>query len=111
MLCSPTPVGPVDQAIQSTDAAPSLKLGRGLTTLRISRLNARPQHSLSTPRRQGHPWPTQDSLPAAGQLYRTGLVTRRIPSKGFWYASLHIILPSQVLRDAKLVSWVNQIAG
>ena len=39
MLCSPTLVGPVDQALQPTDAAPSLKLGRGLTTLRISRLN------------------------------------------------------------------------
>src|SRR5437588_12036775 len=31
--------------------------------------------------------PTQDSLLAAGQLYQTGLVTRRVPTKGFRDAS------------------------
>ena len=65
-----------------------------------------PSHGLSTRCLrlvvQGHPSPTQDSLPAAGQLYRTGLATRRIPSKGFRYASLHNFLLSQVLRNARL---------
>jgi hypothetical protein len=43
----------------------------------------RPAHSLSTLRRVGYPTATQDSLPAAGQPYRAGLVTRRVPTKGF----------------------------
>ena len=42
-----------------------------------------PAHSLSTLRRAGRPNPTQDSLPAAGQLCRAGLVTCRVPAKGF----------------------------
>ena len=33
------------------------------------------------------PAPTQDSLPAAGQLYRVGLSTHRVPTKGFHDAS------------------------
>jgi hypothetical protein len=48
----------------------------------------RPAHSLSTLRSPGHPGTTQDSLPAAGQLGRTGLVTRRVPSKGFRFRFL-----------------------
>ena len=35
----------------------------------------------------GSPHRLQDSLLAAGQLYQTGLVTRRIPTKGFRDAS------------------------
>ena len=90
---------------------PLTQARKRLTTLRISRLNRTASALAVYASQAGYPWPTQDSLPAAGELYRTGLVTRRIPSKGFWYASLHIILPSQVLRDAKLASWVNQIGG
>src|SRR5262249_10446781 len=48
----------------------------------------RPAHSLSTLRSPGHPRTTQDSLPAAGQLCRTGLATRRVPAKGFRVTSL-----------------------
>jgi hypothetical protein len=44
---------------------------------------ARPRHSLSTLRPVGRPHRTQDSLPAAGQLYRVGFVTHRVPTKGF----------------------------
>lgn len=43
----------------------------------------RPAHSLSTLRSMSHPITTQDSLPAAGQLYRVGLVTHWVPLKGF----------------------------
>ena len=43
----------------------------------------RPARSLSTLRRRGHPTSTQDSLPAAGQLCRAGLATRRVPMRGF----------------------------
>jgi hypothetical protein len=43
----------------------------------------RPVRSLSTLRSPGRPGTTQDSLPAAGQLCRTGLVTRKVPTKGF----------------------------
>jgi hypothetical protein len=44
---------------------------------------AGPDCWLSTLRRVGRPTTTQDSLPAAGQLYRVGLVTHRVPAKGF----------------------------
>jgi len=38
---------------------------------------------LSTLRSAGHPRPTQDSLPAAGQALPDGLSTRRVPMSGF----------------------------
>jgi hypothetical protein len=38
---------------------------------------------LSTLRGAGHPRPTQDSLPVAGQALPDGLSTRRVPLKGF----------------------------
>src|SRR3712207_1393449 len=44
--------------------------------------------SLSTLRSPGHPGTTQDSLPAAGLLGRAGLVTRRVPMKGFCFRVL-----------------------
>lgn len=47
------------------------------------------------------PRPTQDSLPAAGQALPDGLSTRKVPTKGFRVASLHLILPSQALLGAK----------
>ncbi len=39
--------------------------------------------------------PTQDSLPAAGQALPDGLYTRKVPTKGFKVASLHLIPLSQ----------------
>jgi hypothetical protein len=39
VLCSSTPVGPADQAIQPADAAPASSQGEGSSQLRISRLN------------------------------------------------------------------------
>ena len=56
--------------------------------------------SLSTLRRAGYPATTQDSLPAAGQALPDGLSTRRVPTKGFRAASLHLILLSQALLGA-----------
>jgi hypothetical protein len=46
----------------------------------------------------------QDSLPAAGQALPDGLSTRKIPTKGFKVASLHLIPLSQA-------SWHNHIDG
>ena len=53
--------------------------------------------SLSTLRRTGYPATTQDSLPAAGQALPDGLSTRKVPTKGFKVASLHLIPLSQAL--------------
>ena len=47
-----------------------------------------------------YPNPTQDSLPAVGQTLLDGLSTRRVPTKGFKVASLHLILLSQALLGA-----------
>ena len=57
--------------------------------------------SLSTLRRTGYPATTQDSLPAAGQALPDGLSTRKVPTKGFRFASLHLIPPSQALLGAR----------
>jgi len=53
--------------------------------------------SLSTLRRTGYPATTQDSLPAAGQALPDGLSTRKVPTKGFRSASLHLVPLSQAL--------------
>ena len=51
--------------------------------------------SLSTLRSAGYPRPTQDSLPAVGQTLLDGLVTRRVPMRGFRVLSTsHPPLPS-----------------
>lgn len=47
----------------------------------------RPACSLSTLRSRGYPRTTQDSVPAAGQLYRRSLVTPWVPSQGFSLAT------------------------
>jgi len=51
------------------------------------------------------PRATQDSLPAAGPLYGTGLVTRRILPKGFRVAS-YISSPFPRLGLAQGHSWI-----
>jgi hypothetical protein len=56
--------------------------------------------SLSTLRRTGYPATTQDSLPAAGQALPDGISTRKVPMKGFKFASLHFIPLSQALLGA-----------
>ena len=82
--CSSTPAGPLRSATAALRCClppfgrrrlPRFPTFRGSIT--------RPAHSLSTLRRVGYPTATQDSLPAAGQPYRAGLVTRWVPTKGF----------------------------
>ena len=84
MPCSSTPAGPDASGhtmhrhgprTGTTARTPAMKIFRGSI--------ARPRHSLSTLRPPGRPGRTQDSLPAVGQLYGTGLLTRRVPTKGF----------------------------
>ena len=58
-----------------TTSAPTTDPFRGSIT--------RPAHSLSTLRSPDYSGTTQDSLPAAGQLCRAGLITRRVPMQGF----------------------------
>ena len=64
-------------------------------------------NSLSTLRRTGYPAATQDSLPAAGQALPDGLFTRRIPMKGFRFASLHLIPLSQALLGTMFTTYAR----
>jgi hypothetical protein len=83
MPCSPTPAGPRSSATSHQDIAfrhwnsvdSYFALFRGSIT--------RPADSLCTLRRMGCPTTTQHSVPAAGTLGRAGLLTCRVPSKGF----------------------------
>jgi hypothetical protein len=72
---------------------------------------ARLQNSLCTLRAAGCPTNTQHSLPAAGQLCRAGLVTRRIPMKGFRVVSLHRFPLSQALPGARTFIFVDGSCG
>ena len=57
---------------------------------------ARPWHSLSTLRSAGSlPRRRKTRFRLLARLYRTGLVTRRVPTKGFRVAFLHLFLLSQ----------------
>ena len=53
------------------------------------------------------PPPTQDSLPAAGQALPDGLSTRKVPTKGFKVASLHLILLSQALLGTMIATYAG----
>ena len=84
------------QAIPWSDAAPVYAKDEGCPRVSQSRGSvARPQHSLST-LRPVHHWPrrkTRFRLPA--RLYRVGLVTHRVPMKGFMVQSSTSVLLSQ----------------
>lgn len=82
--CSPTPAGPVGQAILGpTDAAFRSHNGVGSRDGRFFRGSmTRPAHWLSTLRSRDCSRTTQDSLPAAGQLCRVGLTTHWVPMQG-----------------------------
>ena len=83
MPCSPTPAGPAHQAIRCTVAVsvvpitktPSKRLFRGSIT--------RLRHLLSTLRPVGLPTGRKTRFRSLAKLSRTGLVTRRVPTKGF----------------------------
>ena len=81
--CSPTPAGPTHQALRRSRHGPRPDKSEGSSRGKISGLN----HTalvLAVYASSGtllHA--TQDSLPAVGHSTGTGLVTRRIPMKGF----------------------------
>jgi hypothetical protein len=81
-------------------ARPPLRGTQGLPQLVFRRSIAWLSDWLSTLRSVDYSIPTQDSLPAAGQALPDGLLTRKIPLKGFKVASLHLFLLSQA-------SWHN----
>jgi hypothetical protein len=102
MPCSPTPAGPTRQAFGRRRCCPRYvhnegshdnhsfeapSHGLGTRCVRFVRSIARPS--------------TQHSLPAAGQRCRAGLVTRRVPMKGFRVVSLHRFPLSQALPGAR----------
>ena len=78
---SPTPAGPSRSAAAARGCCFPLCVQRQLPRLTFRGSIPRPAPSLSTLRRVSRPTTTQDSLPAAGQLCRAGLGTRRVPSK------------------------------
>ncbi len=82
--CSkPTPAGLLapDHTVQQR--GPWSSTGRGSHDWVFRRSIAWLSDSLSTLRSAGYPTTTQDSLPVAGQALLDGLLTRKIPMKGF----------------------------
>ena len=81
MPCSPTPVGPPRQAISARRYCLPLLSSRRLPRSPLTRLN----HTACTlavyASSLRSPVATQDSLPAAGQLCRAGLLTRWVPNR------------------------------
>jgi hypothetical protein len=84
-----TPAGLLapDRFLYSAAAWPSVFQQRRLPRKVFRRSIAWLSDSLSTLRSADYSSPTQDSLPAAGQALPDGLSTRRIPMKGFRFAS------------------------
>ena len=82
--CSkPTPAGLLapDHTVQQR--GPWSSKGRGSHDWVFRRSIAWLSDSLSTLRRAGYPTTTQDSLPVAGQALLDGVLTRKVPMKGF----------------------------
>ncbi len=79
------------QTVHSAAAWPLVEQKQRLPRKVFRRSIAWLSDSLSTLRRTGYPATTQDSLPAAGQALPDGLSTRKVPMKGFRFASLHFI--------------------
>jgi hypothetical protein len=97
--------------VHSAAAWPSVYEQRRLPREVFRRSMAWLSDSLCTLRSAGYPRPTQHSLPAAGQALPDGLSTRRIPMKGFRFASyisssfpklLAAITSTQVSKDPSL---------
>jgi hypothetical protein len=73
--------------LQCAGTAPAMSTTKAPTTIHLSGLNRTALGLAVYASSRASPPPTQNSLPAAGQLCRTGLVTRRAPVKGFRNAS------------------------
>ena len=88
MPCSWTPAGPTCQAITARRRGPRCKDDKGSHEHVIFRGSiAGPRHSLST-LRSDHRWPPRKTrFRLLAKLSRMGLVTHRIPTKGFRAAS------------------------
>ena len=99
--CSWTPAGPGCQAVTASGHGPSARSDGGRATRSlISGLNSTAFAPAVYASPDGSPRPTQDSLLAAGQLYQVGLVTHRVPLKGFRL----LFLLSQPIRAQERIS-------
>jgi hypothetical protein len=103
--CSPTPVGPTHQALAMRRRGPRCVHDEGS---RIRTFEAQ-SHGFGTGclRFAGRvtPTPRKTRFRLLARLFRTGLVTRRVPSKGFtMYPTL--ILLSQVQRSARATLFI-----
>src|SRR5262249_30091620 len=79
---------PDAKPIAASRRGPSARSDGGLTARSlISGLDSTAFALAVSASSEGSPPPTQDSLLAVGQLYQVGLVTHRVPTKGFRYAS------------------------
>jgi hypothetical protein len=82
--CSkPTPAGLLAPDHKVQQRGPWSSQGKGSRNGVFRRSIAWLSDSLSTLRRAGYPVTTQDSLPVAGQALLDGLLTRKVPLKGF----------------------------
>jgi len=88
MPCSWTPAGPTCQAMTARRRGPRSTDDKGSHEALFFRGSiAGPRHSLST-LRSDHRWPPRKTrFRLLAKLYRVGLVTHRIPTKGFRVAS------------------------
>jgi hypothetical protein len=98
--CSPTPVGPTHQAMQCVGAAPAMSTAKAPATTAFEA----PSHGFGTGclrfAVQVAHTPRKTRFRLLAKLFRTGLVTRRVPSKGFKVYPTSILL-SQVQRSAR----------
>ena len=98
--CSPTPVGPMHQALAMYRRGPRYVHGEGSRNAAFGAQS----HGFGTGclRFAGRvaPTPRKTCFRLLARLFRTGLVTRRVPSKGFKVYPTSILL-SQVQRSAK----------
>src|SRR5205807_8907239 len=84
MPCSRTPAGTPSHGRGESRRGPRFWRQRRLTAgLAISGLNSTAWTLAVYASQWLLPAPTQDSLPATGQVYRVGLVTHRVATKGF----------------------------
>ena len=110
--CSSTPVeSPAPGHLRCGDAAPIDSQSKGFHVEQFRGSIARPSHSLSTLRTADYSNGTQDSLPAAGQLYRTGIAPagflRKVSEIRHFFSS-SFPTPSWRKADMLLPRWGEQ---
>jgi hypothetical protein len=91
--------------LRCADAAPPLVQAVGSLREACFRGSmARPPHSLSTLRPRGRPGGRKTRFWLLARLYRVGLATHRVPSKGFRVVPLTSLPPFPGLPDARTLS-------